>query len=69
MLPGMHPNPPEFNNGFEPFRVGENRGPISPELVRNIADRVYARLLRELRIERERQRFPGRRTGHARGEP
>lgn len=35
---------------------GPATGPITPELVREIADRVYAMLLRDLRLERERRR-------------
>ena len=46
--------------------TGKQRMKISHELVMAIADRVYARLLHELKIERERRRFlPGnpRRSG------
>ncbi len=44
-----------------PFRDSGNpgsafRGEMSPELIRRVADRVYAMLLDELRIERERYR-------------
>lgn len=35
-------------------------GGITPELVVKVADKVYALLLQELRIETERQRLPHR---------
>lgn len=32
---------------------------LTPELVREIADKVYALMLADLRIDRERRRMPG----------
>jgi hypothetical protein len=60
-----------------PVSVGENEygqandaavanTTITPEMVRQVADKVYARLLLDLRIERERQRLPRRQVGRGR---
>ena len=42
-------------------------GRITPELVTEVADKVYAMLLLELRIERERHRLPDRRLFYGQG--
>jgi hypothetical protein len=45
----------------------QESGKITPELVRKVTDRVYAMLVADLKIERER-RFPRvERTGYKRG--
>lgn len=46
---------------------GENSSGVTDELVRKIADQVYLRLLRELRIEQERQGALIRKTPFRKG--
>jgi hypothetical protein len=41
--------------------------PITPELVRKVADEVYAMLQRDLKIEYERRRLPAKRTLRSQG--
>jgi hypothetical protein len=43
--------------GRKPAEAQRQRMKITQELVMAISDRVYAMLLRELKAERERQRF------------
>jgi hypothetical protein len=42
-----------------PDRANEARGEITPDLVREIADKVYAMLLMDVKLESERRRTPG----------
>ena len=44
----------------EPAGMQMKRMKISDDIVMAISDRIYGRLLRELKIERERQRFLNR---------
>jgi hypothetical protein len=46
---------------------GENASGITDELVRQVADQIYARLLRELRYEQERQGALTRKTPFRKG--
>ena len=41
----------------KPVRESAKKVEITPELVHAVADRIYAMLLHDLRIERERLRF------------
>lgn len=40
-------------------RQATQEAEVTPELVRRVADKVYARLLKDLRIEKERLRQQG----------
>jgi hypothetical protein len=40
---------------------------LTPALIRKVADIVYTMLLLDLRLERERQRVPRRRSGRGQG--
>ncbi len=61
MLQTKHRDAPDNRNANDPVQeeaLRESR--ITPELVDEIADKVYAMLLLDLRIERERQHLPQR---------
>jgi hypothetical protein len=50
------------NNTAEPTGEDSEGVPVSPELVRQVAEKVYALWLREMRIEGERRRISGSRS-------
>ena len=56
---------------FHKDRLQNNQelGKITPELVRNITDRVYAMLVADLKIERERQSQWAERASYRKGRP
>lgn len=47
---------PASNTGATTSSVAAGSTPITPELVRQVAERVYAMLLHDLRLGRERRR-------------
>jgi hypothetical protein len=62
---------PANSNENEPNGAGGTSGDgntvLTPELVRKVADKVYAMLLLDLRLERERHNSPRRHSGAGRG--
>jgi hypothetical protein len=62
---------PANRNGNDANGASEAAGgaatAVTPELVRKVADKVYAMLLLDLRLERERHRRPSRRSDAGRG--
>ena len=48
-------------------RPAESTAPLSDELVRQVADKVYAMLMADIAIERERQRPSSRMAGRTGG--
>jgi hypothetical protein len=62
--------PSEIQNTDRPGvlqSADQQQGKITPELVREIADKVYAMLLADLKIEQERRRLPYRGLTGVRG--
>ena len=50
-------NQPDGSAPSKPGEESTKQMEITPELVRAISDRIYAMLLQDLRIERERERL------------
>jgi hypothetical protein len=59
-MPDEQPNQSVPLTPHEPADMQMKKMAITPEIVMAISDRIYGMLLRELKVERERQRFLNR---------
>lgn len=56
-MPAELQNRPDGSAPAKPVGESTKQTEITPELIHAITDRIYAMLLHDLRIERERERF------------